>query len=555
MTDSHASICGGEAMIRAAMANGVDTIFGIPGAQIYPMFDAMQRLGVNTITTRHEQGAAYMAMGYAKATGKPGTFAVVPGPGVLNTTAALCTAMGGNSPVLCLTGQVPSAFMGSGRGHLHELSDQTGTLKTLIKDAIHISDPAQTSRLMNDAFSTMLSGRPGPVSVEMCWDTMTKPQKGIHIDAGIESVQQPALNPDQIEAAVKALSAARFPMIMCGGGAQHACEEVLTLAEMLQAPVTAFRSGRGVVSEDHPLGVSSVAARELFDKVDVLVGVGSRLEMIYMRWRDMGFYERKPEGGPTLIRIDIDPLEMQRFEPDIPVVADAATACRALANALQSRVSVDSHRVEVIAAAKAKTRAAIEKVQPQMAYLDVIREVLPRDGFFVPELSQMGFTSYFGMPIYEPRTYVTEGYQGTLGYGFQTALGVKVACPDRAVVSVNGDGGFMFGVQELATAAAHNIGLITLVFNNNAYGNVRRDQMQGYGGRLNGSDLVNPDMVKLAESFGVDASRVNTPNALKATLAKAIDNDRPALIEIPVERGSEIAPWEFIHMSDKPWSQ
>jgi acetolactate synthase-1/2/3 large subunit len=553
MTTNTDSISGGEAMIRSAVANGVDTIFGIPGAQIYPMFDAMKRLEVNTVVTRHEQGAAYMAMGYAKALGKPGTFAVVPGPGVLNTTAALCTAMGTNTPLLCLTGQVPTTFLGTGRGHLHELKDQAGTLKSLIKDALHISDPKDTSAVVNQAFNTMQSGRPGPVSVEMCWDTMAKPHTGIEIGAGNTVIEQPELNNDQLQQAVKALASAKAPMIMCGGGAQHASEEVLALAELLQAPVTALRSGRGVVAEDHPLGVSSVAARELFDEVDVILGVGSRLEMIYMRWRDMGFYEQKPDGGPTLIRIEVDAAELQRFQPDIAVLADAAVACLALCNALADKVSPDKQRVDKIAEAKAITRRAIEKVQPQMAYMDVIREVLPRDGFFVPELSQMGFTSYFGMPIYQPRTYVTEGFQGTLGFGFQTALGVKVACPDRAVISVNGDGGFMFGVQELATAVEYNIGLITLVFNNSAFGNVRRDQMQGYGGRLHGADLVNPDFVKLAESFGAAGYRVNTPQALKPVLAKAIVANKPALIEVVVERGSEVAPWDFIHMANKPW--
>ena len=554
MTDTTTPISGGEAIIRAAKANGIDTVFGIPGAQIYPLFDAMQRLGLNTITTRHEQAAAYMAFGYAKALGKPGAFAVVPGPGILNTTAALCTAMGTNTPLLALTGQVPSTFLGSGRGHLHELQDQAGVLKKLIKDALHISDPQQTSAAINQAFKIMQSGRPGPVSVEMCWDTMARPHKGINIAAGNNEIEQPEVNPEQINAAVKALVNAKTPMIVCGSGALQAGPQVLALAELLQAPVTAFRGGRGVVAEDHPLGINSVAARELFDEVDVLLGIGTRLEMPYIRWRDLGLYEQKPAGGPTLIRIDIDPTEMQRFQPDISVVADSAAACRALVEGLADKVSPDSGRLESIAAAKALTQQLIQKVQPQMAYLDVIRAVLPRDGFFVPELSQMGFASYFGMPIYEPRTYVTEGFQGTLGYGFQTALGVKVACPDKAVVSVNGDGGFMFGVQELVTAATYNIGLITLVFNNNAYGNVRRDQLQAYGGRLVGSDLQNPDFVQLAESFGVKGHRVDNPQALKPVLAKAIDADQPTLIEVSTERGSEVTPWEFIHMPQKPWA-
>lgn len=541
---------GGEAIVRAAIANGVDTVFGIPGAQIYPIFDALQRLGVRTIVTRHEQGAAYMAMGYAKATGKPGAFAVVPGPGVLNTTAALCTAMGTCTPVLCLTGQVPSQYLGSGRGHLHELPDQTGTLSGVVKSALHIASVEDASRSVNAACAIMRDGRPGPVSVEMCWDTMASRAR-VDIETPVTA---PPLQLDMtaVREAVDILATARKPMLVCGAGAQHASAQVQALAELLQAPVTAFRSGRGIVAEDHPLGVSSVAARALFEEVDVLVGIGSRLEMVYMRWRDMMQREVQPAGGPRLIRIDIDAGEFSRLQPEVGIHGDAALACEALVDALRGRVSPDARRLAEIDAACQQARAAITQVQPQMAYLHVIREVLPRDGFFVPELSQMGFTSYFGFPVYEPRTYVTEGYQGTLGFGLQTALGVKTACPDRPVVCVTGDGGLMFGIQELATAVQYGIGVVTLVFNNHAYGNVRRDQLQNFAGRLAGADLRNPDFVALARSFGADGYRVETPEELRPVLSQAIANDRPAIIEVVTPTGSEASPWPYIHMAQNP---
>ena len=202
-----------------------------------------------------------------------------------------------------------------------------------------------------------------------------------------------------------------------------------------------------------------------------------------------------------------------------------------------------------IAGAKANARARIEKVQPQLAYLDIIREVLPRDGFFVEELCQVGFTSYFGFPVYEPRTYVTPGFQGTLGFGFQTAIGVKVAHPDRPVISITGDGGFMFGIQELATCVQYNIGVVILLFNNESFGNVRRDQEVQFDNRVIGADFRNPDFMKLAEGFGIEAVRVTSPAGLKQELAKAIERDSPSLIEIVIEKGSEVSPWEFIHPS------
>ncbi len=541
----------GRAIIDAARANGMTTIFGVPGAQIYPLFDGLYGSGVDLIVPRHEQAAGYMAMGYAKSTGRTGVFTVVPGPGVLNAGAALCTAMGNCAPVVCLTGQVPSSYLGRGRGHLHELRDQLATLKTFIKDAWRIDVPADVAPIVNRAFRAAQSGRPGPVAVETCWDTLAGTATR---DPAPPEAAHDAAEPDfdAIAAAAKLLAMARKPMLMCGAGAQHAAAEVLALAEMLQAPVTAFRSGRGVVPEDHPLGVAAVAARELWDDVDVLVGIGSRLEMPYMRWRDM-LHNEPRTLRPKLIRIDIDPDELQRFPADIGIVADSAIACRALVQALESHVTPDPNRQTEIAAAKRTAAAMIERIQPQTGYLQAIRAVLPRDGILVPELSQAGFTTYTGAyPVLAPRTYISEGYQGTLGFGFPTALGVKVANPGKAVVSITGDGGFMFGLQELATAAQYRIALVTIVFNNRSYGNVLRDQETQFGGRTIGARLENPDFVRLAESFGVHGRRVADPAALRRALAEELAAGQPALIEVTIEPGIETSPWNLIHMRTRP---
>ncbi len=541
------NITGGEAMLLAALANGIDKVFGLPGAQVYPLFDAIYRSpDVNAIISRHEQGAAYMAYGYSAATGRPGAFAVVPGPGILNASAALCTAQACNKPVLCMTGQVMSEFLGKGRGHLHELPDQLATLASIVKHADRIDDVTSTSAQMNEAFRQMQSGRPGPASIEMCWDTMAK-SWDVEIGPGNDTIDKPAVNDDEIDSAAELIANAKNIMIMCGGGAQHASAEVRELAEMLGASVTSFRSGRGVVSEDSAWGISSATALLLWPETDLLIGIGSRLEMQYMRWESMAHYiDRPPEGGAKLIRIDIDPQEMQRFKPDVAVVADALDATRALIEKA-GRKGFKSGDLDRIAEAKARARKDIQEIQPQMSYLDTIREVLPRDGYFVEELCQVGFTSNFGFDIYEPRTYVTTGYQGTLGYGFPTAIGVKAAVPDKAVVSIIGDGGFMFGMPELASAAQHDIGLITIIFNNHSFGNVRRDQQLKYDSNLIGADLDNPDFVKLAESFGVAGYRVESPDELKPALTKAIDEDKPAIIEVLLERGSETSPWKYIH--------
>lgn len=233
---------------------------------------------------------------------------------------------------------------------------------------------------------------------------------------------------------------------------------------------------------------------------------------------------------------------------DAPIVADAAEGARTLAAAVsKAGYSKTTGRRETIRAAAAKAQKDIQAVQPQMDYLNILRQVLPENSIVTDELSQVGFTSWYGFPVYQPRTFITSGYQGTLGSGFPTALGAKVAHPDRPVVAITGDGGFMFAVQELATAVQFKIGVVVLVFDNNAYGNVRRDQLNVFDGRVVAADLVNPDFVKLAESFGVGAARVKSPAEFRPALEKALADGGPYLLAIDVPRDSEVSPWAFIH--------
>jgi acetolactate synthase-1/2/3 large subunit len=284
------------------------------------------------------------------------------------------------------------------------------------------------------------------------------------------------------------------------------------------------------------------AAYKLWPKTDLMIGIGTRLELPTMsRW------PFQPDGLKS-IRIDIDASEMRRYTPHVAVIADSKAGTRDLTAAVRKAgYTKTSGRRAAIREASAAAQEEIQKVQPQMAYLNILREVLPANAIVTDELSQVGFASWYGFPIYEPRTFITSGYQGTLGSGFPTALGAKVAHPDKPVVAITGDGGFMFGVQELATAVQFNIGVVTLVFNNNAYGNVRRDQRMRFDGRVVAADLVNPDFVKLAESFGVASSRVTSPDHFKPALEKALAHGGPSLIVVEVPRDSEVTPWTFIH--------
>jgi acetolactate synthase I/II/III large subunit len=535
-----ARMSGGSAIVQSLVNHGVDTVFGLPGAQIYGLFDALYGARkIRVIGVRHEQAAAYMAFGYAKSTGRAGTYAVVPGPGVLNTTAALCTAYACNTPVLCITGQVPSDYLGKGRGQLHELPDQLATMRTLTKWAVRIEHPADAPRLVAEAFRQMKSGRPGPAELEMCWDAMDmEAEVEMREPFRAEAPIQP--DPELINRAAKVLAGAQKPMMIVGGGALEAGDEILELAEIVRAPVVSFRSGRGIVSDDHELGLTIGAGHKLWHETDVLLGIGTRLTVPYALWR----YTPK---GLKVLRIDIDPVEMRRLKPDVGIVADSKIAVRELIEAVQKHGGVRPSRREEILEAKRIAAREIQDLKPQSAHLEVIRQILPRDGFFVEEVSQVGFASWIGFPVYKPRTYVTCGYQGTLGFGFPTALGVKVANPDKAVISVAGDGGFMFAVQELATAVQHHIGVVTVLFNNHGFGNVRRDQEVRYNGHVIASDLVNPDFMSLAESFGVQGYRAHTPGNLKKVLEEALGKGTPCLIEVPLEKGSEPSPWRLIY--------
>jgi acetolactate synthase I/II/III large subunit len=530
---------GGDAIVRSLIAEGVEVVFAVPGVQIYQLIDALARSGdaIRVICPRHEQAAAYMAYGYARSTGLPGVYAVVPGPGMLNSSAALSTAYATSTAVVCVTGEVPSAFVGAGKGHLHELPDQLATLRTLTKWAANIDAPADAPGLVAQAFAHAASGRPRPVALAMPWDVLERTADVPPAERAARAT--PALDGDAVERAAQLIDGAVNPMIIVGGGAFDAAAEVLELAELLQAPVVAFRSGKGVVASDHHLGFSCAEGFERWGQTDLLIGIGSRLELQWFRWPDQ-------PRGLRIVDVDIDADQPGRVGADVAVIGDAALACAALSAALRERRHHAPSRREQFEALKAAKRAEIERVKPHVAFVRAIRDVLPRDGFFVEELCQAGFASYFAFEVYEPRTFVTAGAQGTLGFGFQTALGVKAGNPGRKVVSITGDGGFQFGVAELATAAQYGLDVVTVLFNNNAYGNVLADQMRRFDGRVLGARLRNPDFVRLAESYGIRAARARTPASLARALDEALERGEPALIEVPVDPADERSPWEFL---------
>jgi len=531
---------GGAAIVKSLRAYDVDHVFCIPGVQLDYLFNALYDEGnaIRTIHTRHEQGAAYMAFGYATSTGKVGTYAVVPGPGFLNASAALSTAYACNAPVLCLTGQVPSELIGRNTGAHHEINDQLGVMRGLTKYAARVEHPADAPAIVEQAFAALRSGRVRPAGIEVAPDVLSA-ESEVALREAAAPPAPAAPDPALIEKAAELLGKAKRPMIIVGAGACDTTESLLAVAETLQAPVSTSRNAKGAVPADHPLAVSESAGHRLWADADAVLAVGTRL---YEQYRDWGV-----DDSLAIVRIDIDPTEIGRQgKPAIGIRADAARALSALFEALQSRNIRRESRAGELAELREELAAEYAKLSPQIDFIRVLREELPRDGFVVSESTQMAYMARIAMPFYHPRTFVTPGYQGTLGFGFPTALGVKVANPDRQVVSISGDGGFMFGSNELATAVQHGIGTVTLVFNDGAYGNVKRTQLHKYGGRVIATDLSNPDFVKLAEAYGAQGIRAKTADELRAALKKGFSHNGPTVIEIPV--GELPSPWHLMHL-------
>jgi acetolactate synthase I/II/III large subunit len=526
-----------QAVVQTLVQHRLLTLFALPGVQNDHLFNALHDAldDIRIVHPRHEQGAGYMALGAAMATGRPSGCCVVPGPGVLNASAALCTAWAVGAPVLCLTGQLPSYGIGKGYGLLHEITDQLGVLRGLTKWAARIGSADEAAAVTEEAFNQLATGRTRPVAVECPLDIW--PQRTT-AEAPLPGPQAPPeLDLDAIHAAADLLARAAAPMILVGGGAMNCPEEVRLLAEMLQAPVVSNRMGRGVTDDRHPLSLHAGIGHILWPKVDVVIAIGTRMQTEMQVWGD--------DEKLSVIRIEIDPEEMSRIrQPDIAILADAGTALHALLDALPGRLDRRTAPALDIDAARAEWDRVLDQLAPQRAWLQAIRAELPEDGIFVEEVTQLGHVSRVCFPVWRPRTHLSPGFQGTLGWGVSTAIGAQIACPDRPVVLVTGDGGFMFTMNELATAAQFNVPVVVLVMNDGAYGNVRRTQVEDFGNRTICTDLANPDMMKLADAFGIDGAQANTPEELRPVLRQAIARRRPTLIEAKI--GPMPGPWQIL---------
>lgn len=533
-------LTGGQALAHQLVIEGVTDVFGIPGVQLDFAMDALTEVS-DQLTyrhTRHEQATTYMADGFARSSGRIGVSMVVPGPGVLNSLAALSTAWACSSPVLFLAGQVPSSAIGSGRGLLHEIPDQSGMLAGLTKWSALARSPAEVPGLVHEAFVQLRSGRPRPVALEVPPDVLAA--KATVLLAESPAVPQP-LVPDeaQVDEAVKLLLHARRPALFAGWGVQAAgaTGELRHLAETLGAPVVMGQQGRGSLDDRHPLALTSLGAPQVLRHADVILAVGTRFAE-----NDASPIELPETTSLVLLNADEAVLARTR-QVTVPMLGDARLGLRAIADGVGAgrRHTWDAAELDTIRSDYARQ---IDEVQPQASFIRALRDAIPEDGILVNELTQVGYVARVGYPVYAERTFLTPGYQGTLGYGFPTALGAKVANPGREVVAITGDGGFGWTMQELSTARRHRIGVVIVVFNDNAFGNVRRIQIDRFSGRTIGSDLVNPDFVALGNAFGVEAVRAESPAELRAVISSHGGEDEPLLVEVPV--GPMATPWHLL---------
>ena len=552
-----AKMSGGEALARSLVREGAKVVFGIPGIQIYGIVAALRdEPGIRMIATRHEQATTYMADGYARASGEPGVALVVPGVGLYNAASGLTNAYSRSTPVLLIAGQVPRGAIGKNVGAVHEIADQSGTVRSVTKWRRQASRPREVPDAVFEAFRQMRTGRPRPVLIEM------PPEAGVEREE--VQLRSPARisrivpSPEDLREAAQVISKSSTPLIYAGGGVARSDAEaaLVKLAEATNIPVVTSSGGKGTIPDGHPLSYGSCFSPrgerqemnqlyEVMQSADVVIGIGARFSL------------GNPAGeASTLVNINIDDADLTRHQANtVPLHGDARATIEALLPYLiEAGAGERPSPVEAVSAARRLIAYYdIRLREPQYAVLEAMQRGIPEDAFIVWDVTQFGYYARTHYQVSSPKTYIDSGYSFNLGYAFPTALGVKVAKPDRPVICMTGDGGFMFNSSELSTALQYGINVVTVVFRNDSYGNVARDLDDAFGGAY-GTDLHNPDFVRFAESFGAVGMRADDPMELERLIPLALERQSPVIIdvpfgEMPIPRAPQFAPFYRL-----PWT-
>ena len=519
---------GGDILIECLKAQGVSAVFGMPGTQNIQIYDALLRRGKDTIDhylVRHEYAATQMADGFARATGEVGVAITVPGPGASNASTGILEAFTDCAPVLLITGQSDSSLYSKHPSKMFHGLDQMQFFGSITKYCAIAHTVADIPIVVENAFKAMRNGRPGPTMLEFPMDVVTG-EGEVRIPERVARAELPPPDDTDLSTAVETIRNAKMPLIFAGSAVFHsnARNELRLLAEKLNAPVIVTRNGKGVLSEDHPLALQicyGYLGREALQRADCLIGIGPRFTSIDTRNWSL-------ELPQPFIQIDEDASEIGLEYPcDIGVVGDLKLTLQAL---IEDVAPGENSWDETLAELRTRFDA-----QPSLPVIHELQDVLPRDTIYAIDVHALGYASFAEFPIYDPRTFLYPNIGVALGHAYPAAIGAKVAYPDRPVICFSGDGGFLMGAVEMATAMKYGINVVAIVVNDGALSAIKGSQLRGCEGRTIDTDLLNPDFVEFAKSFGAYAKRVEDLGDFKGTLRDALAAEKPALIEVMLQ--------------------
>jgi len=540
---------GAKALVESLKKQKIDVIFGIPGGAVIPIYDELYETNeIRHILMRHEQCAAHAADGYARASGRVGVCMATSGPGATNLVTGIANAYMDSSPIVAFTGQVPRSFIGK---DAFQETDIIGITTPITKYNFQVSKASEIPRIVKTAFYIASSGRPGPVLVDLPKDTQIETDE-IEFDDDIEiRGYRPNYEPHplQIERAADLLANAERPVIIAGGGviSSGASSELVALAELLQAPVSTTLMGKGCIPENHPLSLGllgmhgTIASNLMVSEADVVLAVGMRFSD-----RTTGNIEKFCPDA-KIIHIDIDTAEIgKNIQPYVPIVADAKKALIALHERLVQKLRKKEKSTWISRIKEFKQQQEEMSNKSSMSpprLLKELRKILPEDTIITTEVGQNQMWAALYLKAYKPRTFISSGGLGTMGFGFPASLGAKVACPNVPVVDIAGDGSFLMTEQDLASSVSGEIPVIVIIFDNRFLGMVAQWQRLFYDRRYSSIDLgETPDFVKLAEAFGAQGIYVGSSSEFKKAVQTALKSDVTTVIDVPISSEENVFP-------------
>ena len=518
----------GEALIELLELYDVDTVFGIPGVHTLNLYRGLANSNIQHVLARHEQGAGFMADGYARVTGKPGVCCIISGPGVTNATTPIGQAYCDSIPMLIISANAESDSLGKGWGMLHETEDLQAITAPLTAMSATAMQPSDVPELLGQAFSIFRSARPRPVHLIVPIDVLAMEVTDVWTVRATSG--RPMADADAVAQSAEMLQSAENPVIIVGGGAIGADDAIVQIAEHVQAAVISSNNGKGIVPTNHPLNLGATSWRkptlDYLAQADVVLAIGTELASTD------SYIDRLPING-KLIRIDIDPRKVNTPYPaNVSMVADGAEAAKAIAAKLGEYKQIIRPNLAAIDAAREASMTPSNDLERQhIAVLNAIRNALPADGALFGDMTQITYTASFAYPTEQSRTWHYMAGYGTLGSAMPMAIGAKIACPDQSIVGMCGDGGLMFTLPELMVAVELGLSLPILVWNNTGLGQIR-DDMIGRGIPKIGVDSTNPDYVHLCKAFGCGYVRPDSLAGVTVELEAAFSAEKPTLIEV-----------------------